>query len=62
MSLICVINQVVQHKFLDRAASHLLISLSGHLEEVLARLNRYEDVAFEVLDQTLEDTFMEYAR
>ncbi len=44
-----------------REGSQLLVSLSGHLEEVLARLNRYEGVAFEVLDQTLEDIFVEYA-
>ncbi|HHW45048.1 MAG TPA: ABC transporter ATP-binding protein [Desulfotomaculum sp.] len=43
-----------------REGSHLLISLSGHLDEVLGRLNRYEGVAFEVLDQTLEDIFVEY--
>jgi hypothetical protein len=30
-------------------------------DEVLDRLNRYEGVAFEVLDQTLEDILVEYA-
>ncbi|OAT79349.1 ABC transporter ATP-binding protein [Desulfotomaculum copahuensis] len=44
-----------------REGSRLLISLSGRLDEVLVRLQRYEGAAFDVLDQTLEDIFVEYA-
>jgi len=45
----------------EREESGLLLNLSGHLDEVLGRLAGSGAAAFEVLDQTLEDIFVEYA-
>jgi len=46
---------------IEREGSRLLISLSGHLDEILDRLKTVDGIAFEVLDQTLEDIFVEYS-
>lgn len=45
----------------EREESGLLLTLSGHLDEVLGRLAGTGATAFETLDQTLEDIFVEYA-
>lgn len=45
----------------QREGSRLLISVSGQAEEVVGRLSGYDGAACEVIDQTLEDIFINYA-
>lgn len=40
----------------------VVLTLSGHVEEVTARLGAMDRVVFEVADQTLEDIFITYAQ
>jgi ABC-2 type transport system ATP-binding protein len=46
----------------EREGSRVLLSVSGQVREVLARLGKYDGAAYEVIDQTLEDIFVNYAR
>jgi len=46
----------------QRDGSSYLLTISSDLEEVLASLNRYPVFALEVLDMTLEETFVHYAQ
>lgn len=45
----------------EREETGLLLTLSGHLDDVLGRLAGSGATAFETLDQTLEDIFVDYA-
>lgn len=45
----------------EREGSRLLITVSGQVEEVIGRLSGYDGAACEVIDQTLEDIFINYA-
>jgi ABC-2 type transport system ATP-binding protein len=47
---------------LQREGSGFLLTISSDLEEVLASLNRHPLFALEVLDMTLEETFVHYAQ
>ncbi|HBV96524.1 MAG TPA: ABC transporter ATP-binding protein [Desulfotomaculum sp.] len=45
----------------EREGSRLLVTVSGQVEEVAGRLSGYDGAACEVIDQTLEDIFINYA-
>ncbi|MCL4439992.1 MAG: ABC transporter ATP-binding protein [Firmicutes bacterium] len=44
-----------------REGSRFLITVSGHVDEVTGKLKKYDGAAYEVLDQSLEDIFVDYA-
>lgn len=46
----------------EREGSRLLLSVSGHVKELEGRLSNHDVATFEVLDQTLEDIFVDYAQ
>lgn len=45
----------------EKEGSRLLIMVSGQVEEVVGRISGYDGATWEVIDQTLEDIFINYA-